>query len=168
MPRLSAAPIILTPAQAEETACPGAQDAAQAGRTGRDDPALGSRDGGARDCPPAWRLAEDGAPLARLLAGQRSRYAGDSTAGGCIPAGGTGDIHARTGLRHHGTGLRTAGAERSAAQPLEPERVGPRGGQAWHRRQYLARFARAVFKQVPTSSHIPLINQSTPLRPSGD
>jgi Winged helix-turn helix len=40
--------------------------------------------------------------------------------------------------------LRTPGKERAAAQSLEPERTGPRGGQARHRRQHLARLGRAL------------------------
>src|SRR3954470_21495062 len=166
MPRLSAAPIILTPAQAD-----GLQRLARAHKTPRK---LAERaemilrsaagDGRARDRAPAWRLAEDGAPLARLLAGQRGRYAGDRTAFGCIAAGGTSDVHARAGLRDHGAGLRTTRAERSAAQPLEPERTGPRSHQARHRRQHLARLGRAVFKKVATSSRIACAAGSRPSR----
>ena len=42
--------------------------------------------------------------------------------------GGAGDIDARPGLRNRGAGLRTPGKERAAAQSLEPDRTGPRGG----------------------------------------
>src|SRR3954469_25160609 len=166
MLRLSAAPIILTPAQAD-----GLQRLARAHKTPRK---LAERaemilrsaagTGGARDRAPAWRLAEDGAPLARLLAGQRGRCAGDGPAFGCGAPGCPGNVHARAGLRHHGAGLRTARAERSAAQPLEPERTGPRSGQARYRREHLARLDRAVFKKVPTLSRIACAAGSRPSR----
>ena len=52
MPRLSAAPITLTPEQeADLRGLADAQDAAQAGGAGRDDPALNGGDRGARDRP---------------------------------------------------------------------------------------------------------------------
>src|SRR3954452_15853554 len=155
MPRLSAAPIILTPAQADDL-----QRLARAHKTPRKlaeraEMILRSAAGtGVREIAPAWRLAEDGAPLARLLAGQRGRCAGDGPAFGCGAPGCPGNVHARADLRDHGAGLRTARAERSAAQPLEPERTGPRSGQARHRGQSLARLGRALFKKVLTSSRI--------------
>ena len=63
------------------------------------------------------------------------------------PRPGRWDVHARAGLRDRGAGLRTPGKERAAAQSLEPERTGPQGGQARHRRQYLAQLGRALFKK---------------------
>ena len=67
--------------------CSGAQDAAPFGRTRRDDFALGGRDRGARDRASAWRLAQDGAPLARSLVGRPDGSASRVATGGCAALG---------------------------------------------------------------------------------
>jgi hypothetical protein len=113
MPRLPAS-IALTPEQ-QEVDLRGLARAhktpPQTGGTSRDDPALGGGDRAAQDRPSAWRLAKDHAPLAQSLA----VLPGGGRCGGAARDWGTGDVHARAGLRNHGAGLRTPGKERAAA-----------------------------------------------------
>ena len=126
MPRLSAAPISLTPAQAEEL-----QRLARAHKTPRKlaeraEIILRSAAGTAvreiarqleiwpktvRHWRACWLASAADAPVTARLA-DAARLGAPAT-------------FTRAGLRHHGTGLRAARAERSAAQPLEPERTGP-------------------------------------------
>ena len=68
-----------------------------------------------------WRSAAEAVPVAERLADAPR-------------AGRTGDIHARADLRDCRIGLRaTGGGERSASEPLEPQRTGPMCGRTWHR-----------------------------------
>ena len=120
MPRLSAAPIALTPEEELEL-----QRLTRALKTPRNlgeraEMILRSAGGteGARDCASAWRLARDGAPLARALVGQFETSVGRGAVGRRAALGVAYDVHARPGLRAHGADRRAAGEERSAAQSL--------------------------------------------------
>ena len=126
MPRLSAAPITLTP---EEE-----QDLLRLTRAQKTPRTLAGRasmillaaagDCGSRDGPPGRRLAEGGAPLACALAVRPGRAIDRGAAGGCTAAGDARDVHARADLRDHGAGLRAGGEKQPAAQTLEPKRTG--------------------------------------------
>ena len=72
----------------------------------------------------------------------------------CAASGDTTDLHPGTDLRHPGPGLRTAGRRRGADHALEPERFGPRSGEARPGRNHLPRLGRAFFKRRLTSSPI--------------
>ena len=167
MPRLSAAPITLTPeqeadlrglARAHKTPRKLAERAemilrSTAGTEVREIARqLGVWPKTVRHWRSRWLSGQaEAAPSARLADQPRSGRAGD--------------VCARAGLRDRGAGLRTTGKEqRAAAQSLEPERTGPRGGQARHRRQHLARLGRALFKKRPTSNHISCAAGSRPSR----
>ena len=151
MPRLSAAPISLTPVQAEEL-----QRLARAHKTPRKlaeraEMILRSAAGTGvratarqlgiwpktvRHWRACWLASAAETPVTAGLA--------DAARPGA-PATFTPEQVCAIMARDHGTGLRAGGAEQPAAQPLEPERIGARGGQTRHRGQYLARLGRAVF-----------------------
>ena len=64
-----------------------------------------------------------GAPLACPLAVRAGRHINRRATGGRTATRDTWDVHARADLRDHGAGLRGAGGQQPAAQPLEPERA---------------------------------------------
>ena len=148
MPRLSAAPIALTPeqeadlqrlARAHKTPRKLAERAEMILRSAAGTPcarSLASSASGRRPCVIGAAVAVE----PRGGGGRRAAF-------GRPAAGGAGDVRPRADLRDRGAGLREAGTKRSAAQSLEPERAGPRGGPARHRRQHLARLGRALFKK---------------------
>src|SRR3954451_19267276 len=112
MPRLSAAPIILTPAQAD-----GLQRLARAHKTPRKpveraEMILRSAAGtGVREIARqlgVWPKTARSWRACWLASAADAPVTGAGV--GCCAAGRTGDGHARAGLRHHGTGLRTGGA----------------------------------------------------------
>jgi hypothetical protein len=148
----SAEPIVLGEVEREELD-PGSFNTATVGVARPDHPAGRGRDRQPGQRAPVGDHGSDGALLAAALE-RRARSGAGRPVGRCAASGDAADLHPGTDLRHPGPGLRTAGSQRYPDHALEPERAGPRSGEAGAGRDHLPRLGRSFFKRRLTSSPI--------------